>query len=161
MREYFGDSVKYVEQKEPLGTANAIKQVKGLVSGSFLVTMGDSLIESEEFKGLSKLRNAIATFKVRNSSQYGVAESKDGFIVGLEEKPAVPKSDMINAGAYVFDGEIFDAIDKSGKSVRGEYEITDSIKILLHEGKKFSVYVLKRWEDLGKPADIQKLEGLL
>ena len=58
--------------------------------------------------------------------RFGVAEfDAAGRVVGFEEKPAVPKSDLIPIGVYFLRPDAFDVIEGLLPSGRGEFEITD------------------------------------
>ncbi len=75
-------------------------------------------------------------------------------MTSLEEKSKHPKSNLINAGAYLFSQEIFDLIDKVQPSPRrGELELTDALSGLIAE-KKLKAYHLSYWMDVGNPWDM-------
>src|SRR4030042_4413374 len=61
-----------------------------------------------------------------------------------------PFTDVINAGIYHFDKNVFDFIKKTGKSARGEYEITDTINMMAEKSVVSSV-ILKEWRDVVYP----------
>ncbi len=63
--------------------------------------------------------------RVSDPQRFGVAEVKDGRIVGIEEKPKKPRSDLAVTGIYFYDAGVFDVIRKLRPSARGELEITD------------------------------------
>src|SRR2546427_4099629 len=140
VREYFGHGdavgvrVEYAEQAERLGTAHAIGLAKGHVDGPFLALNGDIVLTAKSVKGILDLHAktsgpVMAVAEAENPSQFGVVEVKDGKVRGIEEKPKSPKSRWINAGLYVFAPEVFDLIEKTPKSPRGEYEITDTLRM--------------------------------
>jgi bifunctional UDP-N-acetylglucosamine pyrophosphorylase/glucosamine-1-phosphate N-acetyltransferase len=79
----------------------------------------------------------------------------------IEEKPKVPKSNLVNAGIYLFTPSIFSAIEETGKSSRGEYEITDSIKILMREGDVFGYTLNEPWIEIGRPWDLLSANSAL
>ena len=73
----------------------------------------------------------------------------------LIEKPDDPPSNLGMIGTFVFSSEIFDAIERIEPSDRGELEITDAIRNLLHQGYNIdAVPVTGWWKDTGKPEDI-------
>lgn len=189
---YFGDKfktsdggvdihvdVEYIEQKEQLGTGNAILTLKGKVRDKFIVMNGDILIgenairnfinllkpcgfnlsKSKDFEiaGENNKENVMCLTKVENPSDYGVVEiGKDNTITTIEEKPKNPKSNLVNAGIYLFEEKIFDLIESLKKSERQEYEITDAIKILIKD-KKIYGYTMddgEVWMDIGRPWDL-------
>src|SRR5438034_3437470 len=132
----FGVKLSYEEQAERLGTAHAIGMAREHVSGDFLSVNGDVVFSAKAVKGLLEFHRkakgpVMAVAEVENPAAFGVAELDGDRVVGLEEKPKAPKSNLINAGVYLFPGDVFDFIDRTPKSSRGEYEITDTIRLLM------------------------------
>jgi UDP-N-acetylglucosamine diphosphorylase/glucosamine-1-phosphate N-acetyltransferase len=165
IREYFGDgskwgvSIDYVQQKEQLGTANAIGYAKGHVEEAFLVLNGDMLIGQEDLKALlSRTEEAVICVKeVENPSDFGVLEVENNKVVRIIEKPKNPPTKLANAGVYLFRESIFDFIDRTQASVRKEFEITDSIQMLIDSGAAVGYSPLEgRWIDIGYPWDLLK-----
>ena len=165
IREYFGDgskwgvSIDYVQQKEQLGTANAIGYAKGHVEEAFLVLNGDMLIGQEDLKTLlSRTEEAVICVKeVENPSDFGVLEVENNKVVRIIEKPKNPPTNLANAGVYLFRESIFDFIDRTQASVRKEFEITDSIQMLIDSGAAVGYSPLEgRWIDIGYPWDLLK-----
>ena len=165
IQEYFGDgskwgvSIEYVRQEEQLGTANAIGWAKGHVEGAFLVLNGDMLIGQEDLKNLvSRQEEAVICVKeVENPSDFGVLETQNNRVIRIIEKPKNPPTNLANAGIYLFRESIFDFIDRTKPSIRNEYEITDSIQMLIASGKAVGYNPLEgRWIDIGYPWDLLK-----
>ena len=77
----------------------------------------------------------------------------DDKITSLEEKSPLPKSNIINAGAYLFDPEIFDILHSLSLSSRGEYELTDALNGYIADGK-LTAFPLSIWIDVGYPWDL-------
>lgn len=170
IKEYFGNgskwgvSIGYVQQKEQLGTANAIGCAKGYVDGAFLVLNGDMLIGQEDLKTLvSRTEEAVICVKeVENPSDFGVLETKGNRVVRIIEKPKNPPTNLANAGIYFFRQSIFDFIDRTQASVRNEFEITDSIQMLIDSGAAIGYSTLEgRWIDIGYPWDLLKANEYL
>ena len=155
--------IMMVEQREQLGTAHATALARHFVGNEiFLSINGDNLYSVADLKELVKLdENTIAAIEVEDPTRYGVLVCDGERLVKIVEKPKDPPSDMINAAAYVFTPEIFDAIERIGKSERGEFEITDAITLLAEQGK-VKVYVIEDfWKDFGKKEDIPFMEEFL
>ncbi|MEM3615373.1 MAG: sugar phosphate nucleotidyltransferase, partial [Candidatus Methanomethylicia archaeon] len=159
--------VTYVTQREQLGTAHAIKMVKEyLKNEEFLVIYGDVTVEDKILlQAIEKHRESGATttivsIEVEDPWNYGVMELGEGDILkNIIEKPERGRepSRHINAGIYVMRGEeVFEAVEETPLSKRGEYEITDTFKILLRKGEKVAVCVTKGrwWRDIGRPWDL-------
>ncbi|MBS7655835.1 NTP transferase domain-containing protein [Candidatus Bathyarchaeota archaeon] len=161
--EKLGLKLKYSIQEKPLGTADALKSaLKFIDEDQFLVVYGDILLSSKViqealncFKEFGE--NVITVAPVKNAREYGVIKEKNGKLVKLIEKPKdVSGEILVNAGVYILKKEVFNAIKETKKSIRGEFELTDSIKILLRKG--ISIRVVKvaydEWMDVGRPWDI-------
>ncbi len=172
--EYFGNkfndtSIEYVEQKEQTGTGNAILTLKGKIDDKFFVMNGDLIVSENTIKNFinfpdkKNFPNVICLKTVENPSEFGVVEVKGEEIIGIEEKPENPKSRLINAGIYIFENEIFDIIENLEKTERGEYEITDAIKILIKK-KKIYAYMMRDdelWVDVGRPYNLLDANEIL
>jgi UDP-N-acetylglucosamine diphosphorylase/glucosamine-1-phosphate N-acetyltransferase len=161
VRSYFGDGEKwgvkidYAEQRKQLGTSDAIRMVSGVVDGNFLVINGDVVVNRADIKKLMKnTRNTMSVIEVKDPGGLGIVELLKDRVVGIYEKTRHPPSLMANAGLYLFTPEIFEAISKTEKSPRGEYEITDSLRILMVGEGGLGFIKLKSWLDLSYPWDL-------
>ena len=161
VREYFGNgekwgvSITYSEQRKQLGTADAIRNVEGAVDGNFLVINGDVIIGREDIRHLkNKKHSTMSVIEVEDPRGLGMVELSGGKVVNIYEKTAAPPSLMANTGLYLFTPEIFEAISRTEKSPRGEYEITDSLQLLMGTENGLHYQVLKSWLDLSYPWDL-------
>jgi len=160
----FGLKVTYIEQEAPLGLAHAVKISENFMAGEpFVMYLGDNLIKDgvthfvREFEA-ERPDAQILLAKVRNPSEFGVAELDGDRVVRLEEKPANPRSDLALVGVYLFSKCVFDAVRAIQPSKRGELEITDAIQHLIDSGKRVRSHVIGGWwKDTGKVEDM--LEG--
>lgn len=169
--------ISYIQQKEPLGLADAIKSARTFIGTErFLVFLGDIFIEEnlrfliEGFEDAHNTEHARLLLKyVAEAQDYGVAQLADeeglpllesaiamnvtarkARIVRLIEKPQEPISNFVLAGVYCFDSLIFTAIDAIQPSTRGELEITDAIQYLLDQQYVIQPYFLRGpWVDTG------------
>jgi len=158
VRDYFGSgdkwgvNIDYCTQRRQLGTADALKMVKGLVDGNFLVINGDIIVNQEGINGLTdKSNNTMSIVKVKDTKDLGVVKVSKGKVVRIHEKTEKPPSHMANAGLYLFTPDIFDAISQTSKSPRGEYEITDSLQLMIGKGYHISYQEISYWLDLSYP----------
>ncbi|HID42945.1 MAG TPA: glucose-1-phosphate thymidylyltransferase [Archaeoglobaceae archaeon] len=161
VREYFKDGrdwgirVRYVTQRKQLGTADALKSSSYLLEDEFLMLNGDSIISRKDIKKIARSkRMAVGVVKVENPEDFGVVEIKKGNFVRIIEKPEKPPSNLINAGIYHFHRDIIRYVKRTPISVRGEYEITDSIQLLLQDGYKLKAKEIDTWIDVGYPWDL-------
>ncbi len=156
VREALGDEVSYIRQEKREGTAHAVGCAEGHIDGAFICINGDVVVEDSLFKDLKafykkKNGNVITITQASEPEHFGVIEiGGDDEIVSIEEKPKNPKGNYINAGVYVFEPSIFEAIKKTKKSSRGEYEITDTLKL----GSAYGFTYEGFWLDVGKPWDL-------
>ena len=88
-------------------------------------------------------------------------ELEKGRIIRIHEKSKNPPSKKINAGIYLLPNRIFYAIENTFPSERNEYELTDSIQILIDEGDKFFHYPIKGfWSDVGNISVLREVQGV-
>jgi UDP-N-acetylglucosamine diphosphorylase/glucosamine-1-phosphate N-acetyltransferase len=161
VRNYFGSGekwgirIEYITQRKRLGTADAIKMVRSLVSGNFLVMNGDVVARKEDIVNLAgNSDNTIAIVIMEDTQDLGVVEVDKKRIVHIYEKVDKPPSNMVNAGLYLFTPEIFNAVAKTQRSLRGEYEITDSLQLLIKWGYNIGYQEIGYWLDLSYPWDL-------
>ena len=121
------ENVTIVEQKKPLGTADAALSAKEHIDGETVILNGDD-IYSESVLPLLKEDSGLAGYEVNNPENYGVFDIENGKVKDIEEKPENPSSSMANTGFYVVREEFFELLEQVDKSDRGEYEITDALK---------------------------------
>jgi bifunctional UDP-N-acetylglucosamine pyrophosphorylase/glucosamine-1-phosphate N-acetyltransferase len=155
VRNYFQDGknwnikIEYVNQGNALGTAHAIGMVEKFAD-NFIVLSGDTIFGKQDIKKIVNKKNSMGLIKVENPKEYGIVELKKEKVIKIYEKMEKPISNVINAGIYNFDRQIFEFIKKTKKSLRGEYEITDSINMIAKENGFYSVF-LKEWRDVVYP----------
>ncbi len=159
--ERFRCRVTYIQQDRPGGLAHAVMCARQfLADDRFVMYLGDNLIHGgiqryvEEFAA-SRAAAHLLLYRVPNPQDFGVVEVVDGLIVGLEEKPTAPRSDLALVGTYFFGPEIHAATEAIVPSWRGELEITDAIRYLLDSGQEVRPHILSGWWfDTGKMEDL-------
>ena len=87
--------------------------------------------------------------QVHDAERFGVAEIRDERIVGIEEKPKTPKSNLAVTGIYMYDETVFDKVRKLVPSGRGELEITDVNNAYIREGTMTYAHLEGWWTDAG------------
>ncbi|MEM2282450.1 MAG: sugar phosphate nucleotidyltransferase [Candidatus Hadarchaeales archaeon] len=161
----WGVSIEYLIQEELLGTADAVAKAERFVGEEdFLVMNGDVFLDQEslnsfleyykEAREKPSFAGCLAIAETEHPEQFGVVQLEDGNVVKIIEKPTETKLKYTNAGIYIFTKEIFEAIRKTPKSERGEYELTSSIQNLVDWGRKITAFKIKLWGDLGRPWDL-------
>jgi len=155
-----GTKISYVRQTELLGTADAIDHAKKHVEDEFICMNGDVIIPKDTLHDFIDFFSEsdspiIGMSRVEDPESYGVLMTEGEDVVDLIEKPDEPESDFINAGLYGFDKRIFEVIEDTEKSSRGEYEITDSLKKLIErEGLKGFEISKDEWHELSRPWEL-------
>lgn len=129
----WGIEIEYAVQPSPDGLAQAFVIGRQFVDGQpSCLILGDNLFYGHGLTDL--LRRAAARehgatvfgYYVTDPERYGVAEfDAEGHVVGLEEKPAKPRSNYAVTGLYFYDGRVCDYAADLKPSPRGELEITD------------------------------------
>ncbi|MGW6731216.1 glucose-1-phosphate thymidylyltransferase [Streptomyces sp. NPDC055013] len=169
----FGLEITYIPQERPLGLAHAVLIARDyLGDDDFVMYLGDNFIVGgiaglvDEFR-INRPDAQILLTRVQDPRSFGVAELDDaGQVVGLEEKPEHPKSDLALVGVYLFTPVIHDAVRAITPSWRGELEITHAIQHLIDARADVRCTVIKGyWKDTGNVADMLEvnrtvLEGL-
>ena len=156
-------AISYVEQTERKGTAHAAGHAKEFAGNDDIIVMnGDVLTSPDTFTTLIDFHKkhdfglTLTVLPVEDPSAYGIVEMKGVQAVDLIEKPKPDQmvSNLCNMGIYAASPALWDAIDRTPLSQRGEYEITDSIMMLIKEGKVGVHQIPSWWLDLGKPWDL-------
>ena len=160
IRKHFGDgsgfgiNVTYAPQRHQYGTADAVRSVRDLVTGPFLLMNGDMILKSVDIADFCKYKPpCMGISTTDHPGDYGVVLVEGDRVTSLEEKSKQPKSNLINAGAYLFSPDIIDRVDKVRPSARGELELTDALTDLIAE-RKLGAYRFSYWMDVGYPWDM-------
>ena len=169
VRNYFGDgsdfgvNISYKTQKDFLGTANAISYGEDFIDDSIIVLNGDIILDDEIIHEIIKKYNYLSPdtlmllTEVEDPSAFGVVEIENGNIKNIVEKPKREEapSNLVNAGIYIFNKDIFDKIRETEISERGEYEITDSVSLQIEDNKPVIGHkTSKDWIDVGRPWEL-------
>jgi len=138
----WGMKIEYAVQPSPDGLAQAFLIGREFLAGSpSCLVLGDNIFYGHGLTELLERANArddgatVFGYWVRDPERYGVAEfDAEGRVVGLEEKPAQPKSSYAVTGLYFYDGRASDFAAALKPSPRGELEITDLNRCYLDAG---------------------------
>ncbi|MDE0421138.1 MAG: glucose-1-phosphate thymidylyltransferase RfbA [Gammaproteobacteria bacterium] len=160
----WGMNLSYAVQDEPRGTAHAFIVGRNFIGNDpVALILGDNIFFGSELSGLSRraIRDnrgaTVFTYPVKDPRQFGVLQvDPEGRPIALEEKPAVPKSNLAVTGLYVYDEEVVDIAESLRPSARGELEITDLNRVYL-ERARLDVVQFGRgmaWLDTGTPESL-------
>ena len=151
----FGCRFTYKVQDEAGGIAQALGLAENFAGGSpVCVILGDNIFQDSlrpEVEAFAKQGQGarILLKPVDDPQRYGVAEVKDGKVLGIEEKPKAPKSNLSVTGIYFYDPTVFDIIRTVKPSGRGEMEITDVNNAYIERGQMTSGTFQGWWTDAG------------
>jgi glucose-1-phosphate thymidylyltransferase len=154
---HFGLDLTYRYQRGALGIAHAIGLARDFVGDeAFCCILGDNILRGPDLTETARQFEegpwgaGTLLYRVPDPERFGVAElDADGNVVGFEEKPQKPKSDLIPIGVYFLRPESFDVIDHLAPSGRGEFEITDVLNHFISGGRLFSQVYDGHWADAG------------
>jgi glucose-1-phosphate thymidylyltransferase len=156
----YGCDLAYRVQEEAGGIAQALSLAEGFGREThLLVVLGDNIfidpLDAFLAAASEKPRHAWVLLKrVPDPRRYGVAEVRGGAIVGIEEKPKDPKSDLAVTGVYLYPPDVFAVIRGLRPSTRGELEITDVNLRYLEQGRLSSRELRGGWTDAGTPESL-------
>ena len=166
----FGIDVRYAAQPRPEGIAQAfLIGADFLAGGSAALALGDNVFYghglSEVLQGAGRARGGtVFGYWVRDPQRYGVVEfDEDGRVIGLEEKPKVPRSPYAVTGLYFYDERVVEFASRLKPSARGELEITDLNLEYLSRGE-LHVQLLGRgiaWLDTGTHESLQQAANFI
>jgi len=155
-------------QDAPRGLAHVVKLAEPFVADEpFVFHLGDNLM-AQDVRGCiqrfeaQKANCLLVLANVRDPQRFGVAELRDGRVIGVVEKPANPKSPYAVTGLYCYDRSIFEAVSSIQPSPRGELEISDAHQYLIDHGFTVGYTEISGWwKDTGKPEDLLEANRLV
>ncbi|MBR9677252.1 nucleotidyltransferase family protein [Candidatus Woesearchaeota archaeon] len=164
IQNYFGDGKKwgvtitYIEEKEPAGSAGAIKLARKYLREPFIVTNGDELkdIKLDEMYEHHKKTDAkitVALTSVQDPTQYGVAKLENNKILDFIEKPTLEQapSNLINSGLSIWQSEVVDVIPE-GFAMYEKHVFPQLAK----KGQLYAYKFKGQWFDTGTPERYEK-----
>ena len=167
----WGLSFSYASQKTPNGLAQAFVIGREFISSSpCALVLGDNIFYgqglSQQVQKAAQLTDGALIFgyRVRNPERYGVVEiDEQGRILGIEEKPRLPRSNYAVTGLYFYDRDVADIAAALKPSARGEYEITDVNAEYLRRGKlRISIFGRgMAWLDTGTPESLHEAASFI
>ncbi len=167
----WGLRICYATQPRPEGLAQAFVIGREFVGNDpVALVLGDNIYYGHGFpeavqEGAAQTVGAtVFGYYVKDPQRYGVVEfDAAGVAIGLEEKPAVPKSHYAVTGLYFYDNRVLEIARDLRPSARGEYEITDVNLEYLRRGQ-LRVAILGRgvaWLDTGTPEALQQASSFI
>lgn len=154
----WGVNIAYIEQDAPRGIAHAVYCTKDFVGNDpFVVYLGDNMLKDRLAPFIQRFQAeqvdaGILLAQVEDPRPYGVAVlDANGNVVGIQEKPSQPPSNLVVIGIYYFSPGVFKVIEQLNPSGRGEYEISDTVRVFIESAqyRVGSATVRGWWDDTG------------
>ncbi len=144
-------NISFIEEDKPLGTAGALKYLKGKIDREFIVSNCDILVNTDysavlEFHNNNKNKLTIIGAMKNFIIPYGVCKINEaGELLHFQEKPRF--DNIVNTGVYILSPEILDYIPKNKF-----FDMTDLIKMLLKKKEKIGIFPVSEhsWVDVGE-----------
>ena len=166
-KEFGLTHLDYTYQEGEGGIAEALGLAHHFGAGHRLcVILGDNIIQGSIRDAVEAFRKQPAGAKillkeVEDAERFGVAEMADGKILGIEEKPKNPKSNLAVTGIYLYDETVFDKVQQLKRSDRGELEITDVNNAYIAEGSMTFAQLDGWWTDAGTFESLLRANNLV
>ncbi len=166
-KEFGLTHLDFTYQEGEGGIAEALSLAEHFADGERIcVILGDNIIEGS-------IREAVKDFmaqpggarillkEVEDAERFGVAEIVEDKIVGIEEKPQKPKSNLAVTGFYLYDEHVFEKVKGLDRSARGELEITDVNNSYIADGAMAFSYLDGWWTDAGTFESLLRANNLV
>ena len=180
----FNVSLSYIyqdlgEKEEKKGTAKAIQAAENWINEDFIVIYGDSFFHPYDFLRdeielylKEKADVTMGIYMMKEYKDYGIIQTDGKKVTDILEKATreeVEKAKTnnmfaVNSGPIVFTREVFSYIRKTEISPTGEYWITDTIRLIIKDGKKVFAYKIPEgvfWRDIGRMEHRMEAEAYL
>jgi glucose-1-phosphate thymidylyltransferase len=162
-----GFRVDYVEQEEQLGLGHAIYVARETIGAEpVLIILGDTIFDVDLTPVMRGTVSAIGVKTVDDPRRFGVAETQDGRIIRLIEKPERPTSNLALVGLYwiVHTPLLLSTLDgmvKHGVRTKGEIQLTDALQLMIERGEAMTTFPVEGWYDCGKPETLLSTNRVL
>lgn len=159
---YQGRKIRYVMQKQALGTARALECCKPFIKKNepFLVMYADDLYRHNDVANLLSHPLSILVKEINDPRPFGVVTVDASMrVLDIIEKPELPPSNLVNVGVYVLDERIF-RYQATPHPKNGEYYLIECITQLAKNHPIIAVPA-SFWIPIASPEDVAKAEALL
>ena len=160
-------ALQYTYQEKEGGIAEALGLAEHFADGGpICVILGDNIFGSPIKPAVDAYRNdpegaMVMVKEVDDPQRFGVAEFEEDRVVGIEEKPAEPRSNFAVIGCYFYDRHVFDAVRSLVRSERGELEISGVNNHYLAAGTLRHHFVEGWWTDAGTLPSLHRATRLV
>lgn len=167
-KNYPDIKTSYVMQTTGRGTGHAIWLAKEVIAEEpILIVFGDTICEVDWKEIIHSDSSLLGVKKVDDPRQFGVAETdKEGKIIKLIEKPAIPKSNLALVGIYKImeTQELMKCLDniiENNIKTQSEFHLTDAMMCMVTNGSSLYTYNVNSWFDCGKKEILLQTNQLL
>jgi glucose-1-phosphate thymidylyltransferase len=156
-----------VDQEERKGLGHAIFLTRECVDeGPLLIVLGDTVVTADYSALTRGGRTLIGVKEVEDPTLFGVVEVENGRVRSLVEKPDVPPSNLAIVGVYYIEhvkalyDSLSEVIERDIRT-KGEYQLTDALKIMLERGEEMGTFPVEGWYDCGRPDTLLEANRIL
>jgi glucose-1-phosphate thymidylyltransferase len=156
-RDHYGNlNLEFVEQPQALGLGHAVDLGLKAEDREVMIILGDTIFDVNLEEILKSPVSTLGVHEVDDARRFGVVMLKDGYIVDLVEKSPQPPSNLAIVGLYFIKNGgllkqcILEVIQKN-ITVKGEYQITDALRLMVQKGDKMTTFPVQGWYDCGAP----------
>ena len=147
----------FIEQEERHGLGHAIYLAKHTIADDpILIILGDTIFDVDLGPVVKSSTSSLGVKMVDNPRRFGVAETSNGFITKLIEKPEHPTTNLAVVGLYYITHPqllvscLTELVEKDIRT-KGEYQLTDALQMMIERGEKMTTFMVDGWYDCGKP----------
>jgi glucose-1-phosphate thymidylyltransferase len=147
----------FVEQEERHGLGHAIFLAKHTIGTEpILIILGDTIFDVDLGPVVRSQTSSLGVKTVENPRRFGVAETTNGYISKLIEKPEHPTTNLAVVGLYFIKNPqllvscLSELVEKDIRT-KGEYQLTDALQMMIERGEKMTTFMVEGWYDCGKP----------
>ncbi len=157
---------EFREQEKLLGLGHAVLTGLNPDDKEVIVILGDTIIETDLAPVIRRGITAIGVKQVEDARKLGVVEIENDRVVRLTEKSPNPPSNLAIVGIYYIanGGRLARAVNEiieQGVTVKGEYQLTDALQVLIDWGETIETFPVQGWFDCGKPAALLETNAYL
>ncbi|UCH11599.1 MAG: NTP transferase domain-containing protein [Fidelibacterota bacterium] len=166
MLRYDDLQVTFIEQPQQLGLGEAVFLALKDEDEPIVIVLADTIFKMDHVKFIREGGNLIGVVEVEDPRRFGVVETVGRRIVGLVEKPEVPRSNLAIAGIYRIESQkglrhILSTLIENEVKTRGEYQLTDALNMMVEQGARFRTFPIEGWLDCGTEETLLETNGIL
>lgn len=156
-RAYPDFAFEFVEQEERQGLGHAIFLARHTIGTEpILIILGDTIFDVDLSPVVRSNVSSLGVKSVENPRRFGVAETSNGHITKLIEKPENPTSNLAVVGLYYITNPgllvscLHEMVEKDLRT-KGEFQLTDALQMMIERGERMTTFMVEGWYDCGKP----------